>query len=510
MKAIIYLVILACFMQQAQAQIQWQHCYGGTGNDACSAIRATFDGGYILAGYTGSNNGDVSGYHGPRDFWVVKISTTGAIEWQKCYGGSSDDWAYDIRQTADSGYIVAGYTYSNDGDVTGNHGGEDAWVIKISPFGILQWQKCFGGSGNDYAGSVVQTSAGEYIVGATTNSNDGDVSGNHGGDDAWVLKLTDTGTIVWARCFGGSSWDFGYSVQETFDGGFIVGGTSYSNDGEVTGHHGDTTTDDMWVVKLSVSGSLVWEKSLGGSDWDFGGETIQTMDSGYIVAGSAGSVDGDVTGHIGGCYSCGPQGLNGWVVKLSNGGTIQWDKCIYVYGNDRVVPLFQTGDGGYIFAGNARPYIGNSNALFGKLSGSGGIEWIDTLGGSSGDTWLGSGEPTNYGSGIAAGSTSANDGDVSGNHGGEDYWVVKFGWPTGVSMNDENGGLIIKPNPADNYLSITATEVITDISITNMVGQMVWKSNQLSSVSYKIDISELPVGMYFVKINGIATGKFLK
>ena len=111
------------------------------------------------------------------------------IQWQKSLGGLRDDKAYSIQQTSDGGYIVAGDTYSNNGDVSGNHGSWDYWVVKLTSSGVIQWQKCLGGSSNDQASSIQQTSDGGFIVAGGTWSNDGDVSGNHGGEDIWIVKL---------------------------------------------------------------------------------------------------------------------------------------------------------------------------------------------------------------------------------------------------------------------------------------------------------------------------------
>ena len=116
--------------------------------------------------------------------------------WQKCLGGSDDDVAYSIQQTSDGGYIVAGETYSTDGDVVGNHGATDAWVVKLNASGGIVWQKCLGGSSEESAYSIQQTSDGGYIVAGGTSSTDGDVTGHDGQyeDDAWVVKLNASGT----------------------------------------------------------------------------------------------------------------------------------------------------------------------------------------------------------------------------------------------------------------------------------------------------------------------------
>ena len=137
-----------------------------------------------MAGYTFSNDGDVSGNHGAYDYWVVKLNSSGDILWQICLGGTNVDVAYSIQQTSDGGFIVAGYTCSNEGDVSGNHGNSDYWVVKLNSSGTIEWQKCLGGTDGDYAYSIQQTSDGGFIVAGLTGSNDGDVSGNHGGSDA--------------------------------------------------------------------------------------------------------------------------------------------------------------------------------------------------------------------------------------------------------------------------------------------------------------------------------------
>jgi len=179
--------------------------------------------------------------------WSFTTIQSPGIEWQRALGGSNLDTTYSIQQTSDGGYIVAGYTESNDGDVSGNHGYYDFWVVKLDGNGNIQWQKCLGGSTHDAPFSIQQTSDGGYIVAGCTYSNDGDVSGNHGKDDFWVVKLDSDGNIQWQKALGGSSNDWAHSVQQTSDGGYIVAGDTYSNDGDVSGYHRD---GDFWVVKL--------------------------------------------------------------------------------------------------------------------------------------------------------------------------------------------------------------------------------------------------------------------
>ncbi len=358
--------------------VEWKKTLGGSYGDGAESIQQTDDGGYIVAGYTCSNDGDVDGNHGYCDFWVVKLDENGAIQWQKCLGGSSNDQAYSIQQTKNGGYIVAGWTWSNDGNVSGYHGYTDFWVVKLDPNGNIEWQKCLGGSYDDRAYSIQQTSDGGYIVAGWTWSNDGNVSGNHGNADFWVVKLNEYGTIQWQKCLGGRYLDLAYSIQQTSDGGYIVVGETRSNDGDVSGWHEgydeNGYTADMWIVKLDRDGNIQWQKCLGGSGNDQAYSIQQTSDGGYIVVGETRSNDGDVSGWHGGYDENGDPKPDMWIVKLDSNGNIQWQKCLGGSDYDVAESVQRTSDGGYIVAG-----------------------------------W-----------------TSSNNGDVSGNHGVSDFWIIKL------------------------------------------------------------------------------------
>ena len=170
--------------QQNPPVIEWQKSFGGSGLDAANSIQQTSDGGYIVAGASFSSNGDVTENHGSSDsadFWIVKLTNAGELEWQRPLGGSDYDGANSIQQTSDGGYIVAGGSGSEDGDVTGLHGRYDFWIVKLTSTGVIQWQRALGGRDDDEANSIQQTRDGGYIVAGESNSRDGDVRGNHGG-----------------------------------------------------------------------------------------------------------------------------------------------------------------------------------------------------------------------------------------------------------------------------------------------------------------------------------------
>jgi hypothetical protein len=228
--------------------IQWEQALGGSGYDEGHCVRQADDGGYILTGSSGSNDGDATGNHGEGDEWVVKLDDNGDLQWQKSLGGTSDEIASNILQTADGGYIAAGTTLSNDGDVSGNQGGYDQWIVKLDGSGNIQWQKTLGGSGDDWASDLQQIADGGYVVAGTTESEDGDITDYHGGQyDAWVIRLNPGGTLLWQKTLGGSDFDSGSAIELTNDVGYIIAGSSSSTDGDVTGNHGGS---DYWIVKL--------------------------------------------------------------------------------------------------------------------------------------------------------------------------------------------------------------------------------------------------------------------
>jgi len=220
---------------------------GGSGTENAYAVQQTSDGGYIVSGQTNSTNGDVSGNNGGVDVWVVKLSSIGAIQWQKCLGGTGSDISTSIKQTSDGGYIVGGKTGSNNGNVTGNNGAENAWLVKLTSTGTITWQKCYGGAVFDGANSVQQTNDGGYIFAGEASSNTLDVSGNHGSFDFWVVKVNASGAITWQKCLGGSSADIALGIQQTTDNGYIIGGRASSSNGDVTN---PKSLDDFWIVKL--------------------------------------------------------------------------------------------------------------------------------------------------------------------------------------------------------------------------------------------------------------------
>ena len=235
----------------ASGTVVWQKTYGGSGDDFAKSIRQTPDGGYIVAGWTTSFGA------GSNDAWVLKLDSSGGVVWQKTYGDSMTDFADYAEQTTDGGYIVAACKNAS-------------WILKLDANGAIIWQKTF--NGNNCASVIQQTADGNYIA-----------AGNNygaGGDDVWLLKLDPNGTVIWQKSYGGSSSDWGYAFQQTTDGGYIIAGRTFSF---------GAGNDDALVLKLDANGAIVWQKTYGGVDYDHANAIGQTSDGGYIVAGRSDS-----------------------------------------------------------------------------------------------------------------------------------------------------------------------------------------------------------------------------
>lgn len=394
----------------SQRNILWNVSLGGPGADEIGSLQLAHDSGYIITGIAGSNGGDVSGIHGAYDAWVVRLGTRGNVVWQKCLGGSNSDMGSCIALTKD-GYIVVGVTASTDGDVKGRHGAfnnEDIWVVKLSKSGNIIWQKCLGGSGEDHPSGIKQTADGGYILSGTTSSNDGDVQGQHGVDDIWVVKLTSGGAIEWQKCLGGTNYDFAWDIEQTATGSYLVAGMTWSYDGDVTGNHKptpksptDSAATDAWVISLTSTGNLEWQKCFGGSDNDAFHDLLVKPDKTVVAVGEAYSNDGDVS-------SVRSSGTGCWMVNFnSTNGNIIWEKIFGTSNADQGVTLsLKNNDnmviGGFSFGAN-RYYdlwlleVGSTNTIAGyafydansdgvKNNGESFFDGITIKAGKNGDT----------------------------------------------------------------------------------------------------------------------------
>jgi len=309
--------------------IVWQRTYGGLDEEMFhGGIQETSDGGYIVGGLTKSFGA------GEHDFWVLKLTSIGDIEWQRTYGGSDMDFPNTILITSDGGYIIAGVTYSfGAGDC-------DCWILKLTSVGDIEWQRSYGGSEWDRAESILQTEDGGYVVLCQT------YSFGAGAYDRWILKLTSSGDIEWQRTYGGIYGDRAFSIQETSDGGYIIAGSGW---------------DDLWILKLTSSGDIEWQRTYGGSLLEWAGGIRETSDGGYIVFSAT-------TESFGAGY------CDGWILKLTSSGDIEWQRTYGGSDYDSISSIQQTSDGGYIVSGRTDSFgAGSFDIWILKLSPDGDI-----------------------------------------------------------------------------------------------------------------------------------------
>ncbi len=353
--SLLFPILTLTGLSQTYLAKQWDHTYGGIYVETLTSLSQTADSGFILGGYTNSDSsGEISEQtRGGYDYWIVKTDSTGNMQWEKRFGGSLSEKLFSVEQTLDGGYILAGFAASDSGfDISQpSKGGLDFWAVKTDASGIKQWDKRYGGIDSEWLSSVVQTADSGFMFGGWTFSDSsGDVSQNsRGGSDFWILKTDKNGTRLWDKKYGGNSSDELYVVRQTTDLGYILGGTTSSDSSfEVTSN--SKGNKDFWIVRTDVNGVKLWDKRFGGSDNDNLLSMELTMNGGYILGGyTISDSSGDVS------QVTRDTSLNildrgdAWIVKVDSLGSKQWDKR---FGGEWVEDAFgyvtPTRDGGYL------------------------------------------------------------------------------------------------------------------------------------------------------------------
>lgn len=294
----------------------WDKTYGGSLFDNLTTMDKTMDGGYILGGYSNSGIGGEKSQinKGLNDYWILRINGSGAILWEKSFGGSGEENLESVIQTTDGGFLLGGHSASGiSGDKTEmNKGGGDYWIIKLDSSGNMLWDRTIGGNGSDRLYSIAQLPDGNCILGGQSLSNaGGDKSQNSkGSSDFWIVKVDGSGNKIWDKTIGGTSSEFFAAMDLTSDNGIILGGYSISNSG-LDKSENNKGVEDYWVVKLDAAGNKIWDKTVGGSSYDFLFTLVQCSDGGYALGGrSHSNADGDKSENSSG-------GLDGWVIKLA-------------------------------------------------------------------------------------------------------------------------------------------------------------------------------------------------
>ncbi|AKA35073.1 hypothetical protein [Flagellimonas lutaonensis] len=369
-------------------ELAWMKNFGGSGEDTAQAVVKTSDGGYAILGYTNSTDGDIMNKSlAVNDYWLLKLDADGNLLWSKTYGGSKDDRGQSVIETGDGGFAIVGYAMSDDGDGSNNEGFHDNWILRLDATGNILWEKSFGFSGHDHSYDVVQTADGGFFFagfldvtqsGGEGNFGKGGYLTRHGVGEFWGTKLDAQGNLQWRRYFGGTNNDRAYGVVVAHDGGFVMAGASESDDFDITDPKGSY---DFWVVKVDKNGTLVWQRSLGGSGIDIARDITKTADGGYMVVGHTFSVDADVSKNNG--------ESDVWLVKLDDNGNMLWQKTFGGSEFDAAESISPTIDGGFLIAGNAKSNDGHLSENNGendlwlmKTDGNGNLVWQQTYGGS--------------------------------------------------------------------------------------------------------------------------------
>ncbi len=491
----------------AQLDIVWQKKYGGTNTETGRTLVATSDGGFIIGGHTFSSDVDVVDNNGSCDYWIIKTDDEGVMEWQTTLGGMQQDYGFTIITTTDGGYAVMGTTSSIDGDITSQHGGastSDYWLIKLTTAGEIDWQRCYGGTSFDNGYALIQTTNGGYAICGGGGSSDGDMTGQVGGSDYWLLKLSSIGDIEWQKAFGGVGGDTAHSLVQADDGGYVMAGKSGSWDsGVVTGNHG---SDDFWIVKADADGELVWQKSLGGTQQDIAQSICKTSDGGYAIAGSTGSNDGDVA-DFEGTYDYWVIKLNDdgelqWQNSLGGWNDDKAYSIAPTLDGGFVVTGFVMSDDV-----DVTDYHAGHDIWLVKLDDTGALEWGRALGGAGyedGHCVLQL-NATDY---VLTGTSSSIDGDATETNGLEDVWLVKLSLADNIEkIPAENFQVEFSPNPffAQTICTLKGINApqLAEFLLTDVQGKTVLRSNIVNGKCV-IERGVLAAGVYTYSVMGVS------
>lgn len=483
--------------------IQWQNTIGGNDYDWCDFIEPTSDGNYISGGYSYSNiSGDkTENSRGLNDFWLFKIDdASGNLLWQKTIGGNGNEHLISAKETVDGGFILGGYSSSGiSGEKTQNsRGGDDYWVVKLDVNRNIIWDKTYGGAQTDRLTCIIETEDGGYLIAGESNSNiSGDKTENSKGNvDMWLIKIDQTGSIIWQKTIGGNNIDSVTKIINTSDHNYVLAGTSDSN---ISGDKTENSKgfSDYWILKIDLNGSIIWQNTIGGSNGENLKSIVATSDGNYIIGGdSASNISADKTENT----------INGspdvWLVKLNNNGQLIWQKNIGSNNTESLANMRITSDTGLVLGLMSYSGIsgikteasrGDRDYWIVKLDSNNNFEWDKTFGGSSIDQTQ-SIIQSKDGSYVVAGWSQSNiSGDKTEDKSGlQDIWVLKF-------------NICQQPLPTLNSpqtFCIQQNATLNDIQIT---GQNIkWYSNQTAGTLVPITTVVQDKTIYYASqtING--------
>jgi len=415
-------------IQKNSGNISFAINYGGSRNDVAKSVTKTFDGGFAVLGYTHSTDGDLEKKNNDSfDYWVLKFDANTDLIWSKTYGGSKDDRGYDIIETSDNGLAILGFSESTDENISKNNGLKDFWLAKLDKDGSLLWQKNFGFSGNDSGVALTETQDNNLLLSGLLDVTASNGQGNtkktalkHAGGDYWVLKISNLGELIWSKYFGGSLTDTPFGILETDSQSSITVGSSDSDDVDIKNNKGSY---DFWIIKLDENGKLLWENSYGGSEIDQA-KAIAKNNLNYLIVGDTRSTDKDILSNYGGAdiwiININENGELLWEKNIG-GSDFDIANCI----KKSIEGGFILGGSSRSSNGDISKNKGLNDALVLKIDEDGILEWELTAGGSALD-FINDVVQLENGTIIAVGETNSTDGDLKSNAGFSDLLILKI------------------------------------------------------------------------------------
>jgi hypothetical protein len=434
---------------------------------------------------------------GNFNYWIQKMDANGNAEWSKNYGGTNQDKAKSIFQTDEGGYVVGGTSGSNNGDVTDNHGMDDAWILKLNTLGEIIWKKSFGGSSYDGISKLLSLSDGNFLALGLTSSDDGDLAGINtvsffGESNIWLIKLDTDGNIIWQKTYGGISHDAGYDIIAMPDGGFAIAGTEANAIGLESAY-------DVFVSRIDADGNELWKNTFGYDDYDRAYTLIATENNDIIIAGS--TLSSTFPEFNGG-------GTDAIIAKLDgNTGNTIWHKAIGGSLSEWFTSITKYNDL-YILAGTSSSTDGDISNNIGSwdiwlvaIDENGTIYWDKNFGASAEEAGSGydvSIIPTTDNGLVIASMTGSNE--IIGGGGSWDGYIFKL---KDNSMNiDEHhlSNIYVYPNPTTDYLHIlTNSTEKYHYKLIDVNGRIL-QSHLIETSEKSIDLQHLPTGTYFLQL----------
>jgi hypothetical protein len=414
------LVGLVPMFLHAQPAIDWQVNLGGSNMDIGLRSVITSTGDHLVVGSSRSIDGQVTGQHGQLDIWVALVSSTGSLVWQRCIGGSAFDEGRDLLSTPDGGYLILGETRSNDGDVIASLGNRDMWVIKLSGAGNIEWERTFGGSGDEYAFSIQRMSDGSYMAFGATNSDE--IPGYHGPlSDYYLVRIASNGDLIQQRCYGGALTEDGNDMTVTPEGLIVMCGSASSVDGDVVGNSGQHS---IWILAVDDQMNIQWQRILQSNGASQALALCYGPSDQLHVTGYTNSTAGQIM------QTWGDNDI--WVIALDTLGNVITSASFGGSGRDAPRDIVAANNGDLFCVGltgsidgQVTQHQGAEDAWVLSLNASLELNWQRTFGGSNDDEFRSVVVDENGGL-LAVGRSNSTDGDLTANLGNIDFWVVKL------------------------------------------------------------------------------------